>query len=171
MIKKYLFTQPFGVIFLSTLTFIFAQSYSIPLSMRLLPDAPNCSSRRVAVGVQTLRFYSIPNQLDIPSLMGREGIHSTIDRLRGRLWYPGWAGSIELISYDEVDGTEWFSHAAALLLSLFWEGLHEMQNLPTATGPIRWSIVSHWYTGSRYFWWTFTWLRILLSKGYVVRGR
>ena len=166
MLKKYLLTSTLSVvIFLSSLTFIFAQSPINPFVYGdLLPDAPELAARgEYAVGVQTLDFVN-PNQLDI--LNYGKGGDSLYNRpLKVEVWYPAEAGSNELISYDEVMGQN--GSPTRPLTPFTFLGRATRNAKPAyATGTYPLVIVSHGYTGSRYLMTYLT--ENLASKGYVV---
>ncbi len=166
MIKKHLLTSTLSVvIFLNTLTSIFAQSPINPFVYGdLLPDAPELAARgEYAVGVQTLDFIN-PNQLDI--LNYGKGGDSLYNRpLKVEVWYPAEAGSNELISYDEVMGQN--GSPTRPLTPFTFLGRATRNAKPAyATGVYPLVIVSHGYTGSRYLMTYLT--ENLASKGYVV---
>jgi predicted dienelactone hydrolase len=168
MIKKHLFTSTLLVVlFLSSFTFIFAQSPVKPFVYGdLLPDAPELATRgEYTVGVQTLDLIHA-NQLDI--LNYDKGTDSLYNRpLKIEVWYPAEAtsGSSELISYDEVMGQNGSPTRPIIPFTFLGRATRNAKpDYSDDSYPL--VIVSHGYTGSRYLMTYLT--ENLASKGYVV---
>lgn len=167
MIKTQVFKSTLSVIlFLSTFTFLFAQSPAKPFVYGdLLPDAPELAARgEYSVGVQTLDLIHA-NQLDI--LNYGKGTDSLYNRpLKIEVWYPAEAnGASELISYDEVMGQNGNPNRPIIPFTFLGRATRNARPAK-ADHSFPLVIVSHGYTGSRYLMTYLT--ENLASKGYVV---